>query len=105
MTRTSPDELVDSPRFRALQMALFNVRRQVIQLEDALDPPFRLFSGRAVWVGPAARNFGEDLSRQRQALKRHARRIVEELEDELGRIPDKVPPAVAQVELRQYGRW
>jgi hypothetical protein len=52
MSETSLDGLVDSPRYRALQRALFNVRRQVAQLEVALDQPYQLFSGSPVWVGP-----------------------------------------------------
>ncbi|GAA3712613.1 hypothetical protein GCM10022224_092720 [Nonomuraea antimicrobica] len=102
MTYDSPEGLVDSPRHRALQQALANVRRQVAQLESALDQPFQQFTGAAVWVGPAARQFGEELSRQRQELRRRSRQVIDELEDELRRAPEKVSPAVAREESLRF---
>ncbi|MFG1700195.1 hypothetical protein [Nonomuraea sp. NPDC049309] len=103
MTHASAEELVDSPRHQALQHALRNVRVRAAQLEAALDEPVQRFANTRVWVGPAARRFGEELSRQRQELRRRARQVVEELEEELRRTPSKVPPAVAREEALRYG--
>ncbi|MEV0390062.1 hypothetical protein [Nonomuraea sp. NPDC050643] len=98
------DGLVDNPRHQALRQALADVRRQVARLEAALDEPYRLFTGAAVWAGPGARRFGEELSHQRQSLKRQARRVVDELEEELRRTPSMVSPTVAWGEARRFGR-
>ncbi|MFI7642791.1 hypothetical protein [Nonomuraea sp. NPDC049400] len=94
---------VENPRHQALRQALARVRQQVAQLEAALDEPYRQFTGSAVWVGPAARRFGEELSRQRQRLRTQAAKVIRELEEELGRTPEKVSPAVAQEQSRRFG--
>ncbi|MFI7613468.1 hypothetical protein ACIBP6_19790 [Nonomuraea terrae] len=89
---------VDNPRYEALQQALANVERHVARLRAALDEPFDLFSGDAVWIGPVARKFGEDLGHYRQRLKQQAETVMAELEAEIRRTPPKVSPAVARQE-------
>ncbi|MCF6468737.1 hypothetical protein FAF44_10100 [Nonomuraea sp. MG754425] len=89
---------VDNPRYQALQQALVNVERHVAQLRAALDEPFGLFSGDAVWIGPVARRFGEDLGHYRMRLRQQAETVVAELEAEIRRTPPKVSPAVAREE-------
>ncbi|QYC44756.1 hypothetical protein Nocox_35985 [Nonomuraea coxensis DSM 45129] len=90
--------MVDNPRHEALRQALEVVRRQAEQLATALDEPFRRFTGSAVWVGPAAGRFGEELSRHRQRLRDQAAKVTRELEEELGRTPREVSPAAARRE-------
>ncbi|MFB9718743.1 hypothetical protein [Planobispora longispora] len=60
------------------------------QLEAALDPAHAAFTGRAVWTGPAAREFGEELTGRRARLRVLTQRIVEELENELRAAPERV---------------
>ncbi|GLW08433.1 hypothetical protein Misp01_35630 [Microtetraspora sp. NBRC 13810] len=90
--------LVPNPRRQALQQTLAAVRRHVAQLEAALDQPFGQFTGRAVWVGPAARRFGDDLDAYRRRLRNQARRVLSDLEEEVARTPEKVSPSVARYE-------
>ncbi|MBB2911489.1 cysteine sulfinate desulfinase/cysteine desulfurase-like protein [Streptosporangium becharense] len=59
------------------------------QLEAALDPAHASFTGKAVWVGPAARVFAEELTGRRNRLRALVQRIVEELEAELQATPEK----------------
>ncbi|MGW3352507.1 hypothetical protein ACWDA3_55235 [Nonomuraea rubra] len=89
---------VDNPRYTALQQALTKVEQHVARLRAALDEPFELFCGDAVWIGPVARRFGEDLGHHRQRLKQQAETVVAELEAEIRRTPPKVSPAVAREE-------
>lgn len=99
MTDTSPEGgLVPNPRHLALQQTLTRIRQQVAQLEAALDPPFGQFTQQAVWVGRAARQFGDELSVHRRRLKTQADRVIAELEAEIKATPEKVSPAVAQQE-------
>ncbi|WP_189243190.1 hypothetical protein [Planobispora rosea] len=59
------------------------------RLEAALDPAHATFTGGAVWTGPAARNFAEELTGRRARLRVLTQRIVEELEDELLATPEQ----------------
>ncbi|SDJ50380.1 hypothetical protein SAMN05421874_10221 [Nonomuraea maritima] len=90
------EPLVDNPRHQELRQALARVRQLATQLETALDEPYRQFSGSAVWVGPAARRFGEELARHRQRLAAQAARVVGELEEELGRTPTQISASAAR---------
>lgn len=90
------EPLVDNPRHQELRQALARVRQMAAQLETALDEPYRQFSGSAVWVGPAARRFGEELARHRQRLAAQAARVVGELEEELGRTPTQISASAAR---------
>jgi hypothetical protein len=94
-----------NPRHQALQQTLARVRQLVAQLETALDEPYRQFTGTAVWVGPVARQFGEELSLHRRRLRTQAARVITELEEELGRTPERVSPAVAQERSRHLPGW
>jgi site-specific recombinase XerC len=99
MTDTSPEGgLVPNPRYQALQQTLARVRQQAAELEAALDPPFRQFTGQAVWVGQTARQFADELSSYRRRLKIQADKVIANLEAEIRATPQKVPPAVAQEE-------
>ncbi|WP_113700844.1 hypothetical protein [Nonomuraea lactucae] len=104
MTGTPLEGLVDSPRHRALRQALSVVRERVALLEAALDQPFGQFTAAAVWVGPAARRFGDELRHHRQRLRAQARKVVGELEDELRRTPEKVSLVVAREEAARLGQ-
>ncbi|TYB56560.1 hypothetical protein FXF51_43035 [Nonomuraea sp. PA05] len=92
------DTPVDNPRYTALREAQVRVERHVAQLRAALDEPFRLFSGDAVWIGPVARRFGEDLGHYRQRLRQQAETVLAELEAEIRRTPPQVSAAVARRE-------
>jgi hypothetical protein len=76
-----------NPRYEALQMALAEVKSRIAVLEAAMDPPHRKFTGGAVWVGPAARTFAEDLTERRRRLRTTAQAILDELEAELRATP------------------
>jgi hypothetical protein len=89
---------VDNPRYTALQQALVKVEQHLATLRAALDEPFELFSGDAVWIGPVARRLGEDLGHYRRRLRQQAETVVAELEAEIRRTPPKVSPAVAREE-------
>ncbi|MBB5960868.1 hypothetical protein [Planomonospora venezuelensis] len=54
-----------------------------------MDPAHAAFTGKAVWVGPAARDFTGELTGHRARLRTLTQRIVEELEDELRATPEK----------------
>ncbi|MEV0230238.1 hypothetical protein [Nonomuraea sp. NPDC050786] len=84
--------MIENPRHQELRQALARVRQLVAQLEAALDEPYKQFAGSAVWVGPAARRFGEELSHQRQRLRTQADKVIRDLEEELARTPEKVSP-------------
>jgi hypothetical protein len=79
-----------NPRRGELQRVLAQVRVQVAQLEVALDRAHAAFTGKAVWVGPVARDFTEELTGRRARLQVLAQRIVEELENELRGTPESV---------------
>ena len=70
------------PRYEDLREALAEVRDRAAVLEAAMDSAHRQFTTRAVWVGPAARSFAEELSARRARLRETAQLIVDELEEE-----------------------
>ncbi len=82
--------MVPNPRREELLRALTKVRAHAAQLETALDPAHAAFTGQAVWVGPAARDFTEELAGRRARLRVLTQRIVEDLESELRTAPEKV---------------
>ncbi|GAA2863357.1 hypothetical protein GCM10010517_22390 [Streptosporangium fragile] len=93
---SGPDGMVPNPRREELQRALAQVRAHAARLETALDPAHASFTGKAVWVGPAARTFAEELTGRRNRLRTLVRRIVEELEAELRATPEKVDRSTAR---------
>ncbi|UBU18207.1 hypothetical protein [Nonomuraea gerenzanensis] len=96
---------VDNPRYAALRQAQVRVEEHVARLRAALDEPFELFSGDAVWIGPVARRFGEELGHHRRRLRQQAETVLAELEAEIRRTPQRVSPAVAREEAaRLSGR-
>lgn len=89
------DDLVPNPRHQDLDAALAAVRAHVRVLETALDPACAQFGGHAVWVGPTARAFGEELNGRRARMKTAVQHILAELEAELRSTPSKVSRAAA----------
>ena len=89
------DDLVPNPQYQELQRALAEARERARAVETALDPGCALFGGQAVWVGPAARRFGQDLNGRRLRLRSAIQQVIAELEAELRATPAKVSPAVA----------
>ncbi|MBG0820052.1 hypothetical protein HS048_04780 [Planomonospora sp. ID91781] len=81
--------MATDPRREELLRALTKVRMHAARLEAALDPAHSAFTGKAVWTGPTARGFAEELAGHRARLRRLTQRIVEELEDELRATPEK----------------
>ncbi|GAA0445482.1 hypothetical protein Acor_76020 [Acrocarpospora corrugata] len=86
----NPQDMAPNPRSEELRRVLAKVRVQVAQLEEALDRPHVEFTGKAVWVGPVARTFTEELTARRARLRVLAQRIIEELENELRGTPERV---------------
>ncbi|MBO3744694.1 hypothetical protein J5X84_01345 [Streptosporangiaceae bacterium NEAU-GS5] len=76
-----------NPRYEDLRHALMEVKARVAVLEAALDSPYQQFAGGQVWVGPAARSFGDELSSRRARLRATAQAIVADLEEELRATP------------------
>ncbi|RBQ21234.1 hypothetical protein DP939_00430 [Spongiactinospora rosea] len=70
-----------------LLQALTKVRAHAARLEAALDPAHAAVTGKAVWVGPAAREFVGELTGRRSRLRTLTQRIVEELEAQVQAIP------------------
>ncbi|MCG5217912.1 hypothetical protein [Streptosporangium sp. KLBMP 9127] len=91
-----PEGLVPNPRRQALEQALIEVKSRVAILEAALDPPHGQFTGQAVWVGPTARRFAEDLTARRVRLRKAAQALVTALEEELHSVPAQVTPSARQ---------
>jgi hypothetical protein len=91
------DDLVPNPRHAELQLAIAKVRERAHVVETALDPACALFGGQAVWVGPTARGFGQELTGRRARLKTAIQHVVAELEAELRGTPARVSPAAAGV--------
>ncbi|MEV6980485.1 hypothetical protein AB0M95_04390 [Sphaerisporangium sp. NPDC051017] len=89
------DDLVPNPRHQDLEAALATVRAHAHVLETVLDPACAQFGGQAVWVGPTARAFGEELNGRRARMKTAVQHVVAELEAELRSTPNKVSRAVA----------
>ncbi|MFC4590351.1 hypothetical protein [Sphaerisporangium corydalis] len=89
------DDLVPNPRHRDLEAALAAVRAHVRVLETALDRACAQFGGQAVWVGPTARAFGEELNGRRSRIKTAAEHVLAELEAELRSTPSKISRATA----------
>ncbi|ETK32497.1 hypothetical protein [Microbispora sp. ATCC PTA-5024] len=89
------DDLVPNPRHRELEAALAAVREHLHVLETALDAACAQFGGEAVWVGPAARAFGDELQGRRARLRAAARQVLSELEAELRTTPSHVPRTAA----------
>ncbi|GIH28289.1 hypothetical protein Aph01nite_65990 [Acrocarpospora phusangensis] len=87
-----PQDMAPNPRREELQRALAQVRAHAARLEAALDPAHAAFTGKAVWVGPAARDFTGELAGRRTRLRALTRRIVEDLENELRSTPEKTRP-------------
>jgi hypothetical protein len=87
---------VPNPRYAELQQVLAEVRTRAERLEAALDPPYRQFTGRAVWVGETADGFGKALALHRSRLKAAARALVAAVEAELRDTPREVSPAAAK---------
>ncbi|GAA3117351.1 hypothetical protein GCM10010466_05430 [Planomonospora alba] len=82
-------DLVPNPRKEELLRALERVRMHAARLEAAFDPPHATLTGKAVWTGPTARAFAEELTARRARLRTLTRRIVEELEAEFTATPEK----------------
>ncbi|WP_189239937.1 hypothetical protein [Planomonospora parontospora] len=80
--------MAPDPRREELLRALTKVRMHAARLEAALDPAHAAFTGKAVWTGPTARDFTEELTGRRARLRTLTQRIVEELEDELRATPE-----------------
>ena len=78
-------------------MALVAVREHVRVLEAALDQACARFGGQAVWVGPAARAFGQELDGRRSRIKSAAQHVLAELEAELRSTPSTVSRASASI--------
>jgi hypothetical protein len=95
------DDLVPNPRHRDLETALAAVRAHVHVLETALDTACAQFGGQAIWVGPTARAFGEELNGRRSRIKTAAQHVLAELEAELRSTPSKVSRATAS----SLGGW
>ncbi|MFC4531748.1 hypothetical protein [Sphaerisporangium dianthi] len=89
------DDLVPNPRHRDLEAALDVVRAHVQVLERVLDPACATFGGQAVWVGPTARAFGEELNGRRARIKTAAQHVLAELEEELRTTPSRVSRTAA----------
>ncbi|GHH70028.1 hypothetical protein GCM10017673_21260 [Streptosporangium violaceochromogenes] len=89
-------DLVPNPRRQMVEQALAEIRARVAVLEAALDPAHGQFTGQAVWVGPKARRFAEDLTARRVRLRQAARALLDTLEEELHSLPAKVPPSSAR---------
>lgn len=89
-------DLVPNPRRQVLEQALAEVRARVAVLEAALDPAHGQFTGQAVWVGPKARHFAEDLTARRVRLRQAAQTLVDALEEELRSTPAKVSSSSAR---------
>ncbi|GGL50234.1 hypothetical protein GCM10014719_59420 [Planomonospora parontospora subsp. antibiotica] len=83
-----PSDMAPDPRREELLRALTKVRMHAARLEAALDPAHAAFTGKAVWTGPTARDFTEELTGRRARLRTLTQRIVEELEDELRATPE-----------------
>jgi hypothetical protein len=89
------DDLVPNPRYRDLETALAATREHIHVLETALDNACATFGGRAVWVGPTARAFGDELNGRRARVRTAARHVLAELEAELRATPRMVSRATA----------
>ncbi|MEW9530362.1 hypothetical protein [Microbispora sp. NPDC049125] len=89
------DDMVPNPRYRDLEAAITAVREHIHVLETALDPACAQFGGEAVWVGPAARAFGEELNGNRGRMKTAVQHVLAELEAELRTTPSRVSRSVA----------
>ena len=89
------DDLVPNPRHRDLETALAAVRAHTHVVETALDRACAQLGGEAVWVGPTARAFGEELNGRRARLKTAAQHVLTELETELRNTPSRVSRATA----------
>ncbi|MEV7966847.1 hypothetical protein AB0O34_12815 [Sphaerisporangium sp. NPDC088356] len=89
------DDLVPNPKYRDLETALAAVRAHIHVLETALDPVCAQFGGQAVWVGPTARAFGEELNGRRARIRTAAQHVLAELEAELRATPTKISRAAA----------
>ncbi|ACZ89051.1 hypothetical protein [Streptosporangium roseum] len=83
-------EGIANPRREELLRALTRVQLHAVQLETALDPAHASLTGKAVWAGPTARAFAEELTGRRNRLRTLVQRIVEDLEAELRATPEKV---------------
>lgn len=89
------DDLVSNPRHRDLEVALAAVRTRLKILETSLDTACTQFGSQAVWVGPTARAFGEELTGRRRRIKTAVQHVLAELEAELRATPSKVSRAAA----------
>ncbi len=92
---TLDDDLVSNPRHQDLEAALAAVRAHAQALGVALDTACAQFGGQAVWVGPAARAFGEELNGRRTRIKTAVQHVLAEIEAELRSTPSKVPRVAA----------
>ncbi|GAA1273287.1 hypothetical protein GCM10009677_28050 [Sphaerisporangium rubeum] len=89
------DDLVPNPKYTELEATLAIIRSHVQVLETVLDPVCSQFGSQAIWVGPTARTFEQELSGRNARIKTVARRVVEELEAELRSTPSEVSRATA----------
>ncbi|GAA3441643.1 hypothetical protein [Planomonospora venezuelensis] len=78
-----PSDGAADARRRILEQTLAEVKARVEILEAALDPAHRRFTGQAVWVGPTARRFAEDLVARRARLRQAGQALVTTVEEEL----------------------
>ncbi|MBP2705692.1 hypothetical protein JOL79_17905 [Microbispora sp. RL4-1S] len=84
------DDLVPNPRYQDLETALAAVREHLNVLETALDTACAQFGREAVWVGPAARDFGAELQGRRARIRSAVQQLLTELEGELRTTPSRV---------------
>jgi hypothetical protein len=86
------DDLVPNPKYAELQQAVAMARERARAVETALDSGCALFGGQAVWVGPTARGFAQELNGRRARVRTAIQHVIAELEAELHGTPARVSP-------------
>jgi hypothetical protein len=89
------DDLVPNPRHGELEAALAAVRTHAQALATVLDPVCTQFGSQAIWVGPTARAFEQELNGRKTRIKTAVQHVIDELEAELHSTPSKVPRTTA----------
>ena len=90
---SSGDGLIPNPWLYDLEQALVEVKKQSALSEDALDTPLRQMTDQAIWIGPVARRFTEDLGVRRPWIRQATQAIVNALEDTIKPLPPNVSPS------------
>jgi hypothetical protein len=105
MTETHSEPLVSNPWHTGLQHLRQRVVEHAAEINTALDDTAEKMGAGKTWTGPKATSFGAEAEGRKQRLRTLTQRLVDAVDAELRRTPERVPANEAKLmrmELQGY---